>query len=105
MAVVETSRSRGGNGPLARAFRRFAANGAALAGLAILVPMLVLIVCYPLILGHKPNDIDLLALNKGPERGALARHRRRRPRHPGPRAAGRAHLAAGRRRLGRRSRW
>lgn len=66
MAVVETSRTRGGNGPLARAFRRFASNGAALAGIAILVPMLVLIVCYPLILGHKPNEIDLLALNKGP---------------------------------------
>jgi peptide/nickel transport system permease protein len=66
MAVVDTSRSRGGNGPLARAFRRFASNRAALAGIAILVPMLVLIVCYPLILSHKPNEIDLLALNKGP---------------------------------------
>ena len=28
--------------------------------------MLVLVVCYPLLLSHKPNDIDLLALNKGP---------------------------------------
>ena len=67
MAVTETSRpARSGNGPLARAFRRFAANRAALAGIAILVPMLVLIACYPLIISHKPNDIDLLALNKGP---------------------------------------
>ncbi|MGO4722360.1 MULTISPECIES: ABC transporter permease [unclassified Inquilinus] len=66
MAAVGLSPPRRGNGPLARAFRRFAANGAALAGIAILVPMLVLIAAYPLILGHRPNDIDLLALNKGP---------------------------------------
>src|SRR5882757_8705897 len=66
MGAVDISRPPGGNGPLARAFRRFASNGAALAGIAILVPMLVLIVAYPLILGHKPNDIDLLALNKAP---------------------------------------
>jgi peptide/nickel transport system permease protein len=66
MAAVDLPLPRRGNGPLARAFRRFAANGAALAGIAILVPMLVLIAAYPLILGHRPNDIDLLALNKGP---------------------------------------
>ncbi|MGK9230153.1 ABC transporter permease [Inquilinus limosus] len=66
MAVAEISQHRSGNGPLARAFRRFAANRAALAGIAILVPMLVLIAAYPLILGHEPNDIDLLAINKGP---------------------------------------
>jgi peptide/nickel transport system permease protein len=55
-----------GTGPLARAIRRFALNRAALAGLAILVPMLVLILSYPLWLAYKPNDIDLLAMNAGP---------------------------------------
>src|SRR4051794_34516862 len=66
MVAVDAPGRRGGNGPLVRALRRFAANGAALAGIAILLPMLVLIAGYPLILGHRPNDIDLLALNKGP---------------------------------------
>lgn len=55
-----------GNGPIVRAFRRFLSNGAALAGLAALVPMLLLVLAYPWLLSHKPNDIDLLALNKAP---------------------------------------
>lgn len=58
--------ARRGEAPFARAMRRFRANGAALAGLAILVPMLVLIVFYPWLIVHKPNEIDLLALNRGP---------------------------------------
>ncbi|MDQ0471697.1 ABC transporter permease [Labrys wisconsinensis] len=54
------------DGPTGRALRRFAGNGAALAGLAIIVPLLVLVLAYPLWLGHRPNDIDLVAMNKGP---------------------------------------
>ena len=53
-------------GPTARALRRFATNGAALAGLALLVPLLVMVLAYPLWLGYRPNDIDLVAMNKGP---------------------------------------
>jgi len=55
-----------GNGPTTRAMRRFANNGAAIAGLVILIPVILLVIAYPLILPHRPNDIDLLALNSGP---------------------------------------
>jgi peptide/nickel transport system permease protein len=65
MAVTDIM-GRTGNGPTARALRRFANNGAAIAGLAILIPVIILVIAYPLILPHKPNDIDLLALNTGP---------------------------------------
>ncbi len=57
---------RHAKGPLARAVRRFAANGAALAGLAILLAMLALILAGPAFLAHQPNDIDLLAINQPP---------------------------------------
>jgi peptide/nickel transport system permease protein len=53
-------------GPLARAINRFTENRAALVGLAILVPMLVAILSYPLWLPYKPNGIDLLAMNSAP---------------------------------------
>jgi peptide/nickel transport system permease protein len=65
MAVSLFARATG-NGPLARAMRRFASNNVTLVGLAILAVMLALVIFYPLLLSHKPNDIDLLALNKGP---------------------------------------
>lgn len=65
MAAIDMPRPSG-NSPTARALRRFADNYAAIAGLAILVPVVLLVIAYPLILGHKPNDIDLLALNTGP---------------------------------------
>ena len=65
MAVSTQLRSRG-NGPLARAMRRFAANNVTLVGLAILLVMLALVVFHPWLLRYKPNDIDLLAINKGP---------------------------------------
>jgi len=55
-----------GNGPTTRAMRRFANNGAAIAGLVILIPVILLVIAYPLILPQRPNDIDLLALNSGP---------------------------------------
>ena len=55
-----------GTGPTARAFRRFLTNGAALAGLAIFVPLFALVLAYPLWLGYRPNDIDLVAMNSAP---------------------------------------
>lgn len=53
-------------GPLARAFDRFCLNRAALLGVAIIVPVLAAILSYSLWLEFKPNDIDLLAMNAGP---------------------------------------
>jgi len=53
-------------GPLARAFERFRFNRAAICGVAIIVPMFLAILTYPLWWGFKPNDIDLLAMNAGP---------------------------------------
>ncbi|KEA08524.1 peptide ABC transporter permease [Rhizobium rhizogenes] len=53
-------------GPLARAFERFLFNRLALFGVCLIVPMLVLILSYPLWWSFKPNDIDLLAMNSGP---------------------------------------
>lgn len=53
-------------GPIRRALSRFFENGAAVVGLAILIPILVLTLTYDLWWLHKPNDIDLLAMNQGP---------------------------------------
>ncbi|MQB41182.1 ABC transporter permease [Rhizobium sp. ICMP 5592] len=53
-------------GPLARAFERFLFNRLALFGVCLIVPMLALILSYPLWWSFKPNDIDLLAMNSGP---------------------------------------
>ena len=53
-------------GPLARSLERFRHNRAALFGLAVIVPMLVMILSYPLWWSFKPNDIDLMAMNTGP---------------------------------------
>mgnify|MGYP001473176395 FL=1 len=53
-------------GPWARAWGRFSSNGAALAGLAILMPILFAVLSYPLWWPFAPNDIDLRALNQGP---------------------------------------
>lgn len=63
MAVLVLSRS---NGPLARALARFVTNSAALGGLIILVPLLLAVLSYDLWWPFAPNDIDLRALNKGP---------------------------------------
>lgn len=54
------------SGPLTRSIIRFVDNRAALFGLAVLVPMLLVILTYPLWVPFKPNDIDLLAMNAGP---------------------------------------
>jgi peptide/nickel transport system permease protein len=62
-----TSRSAG---PTARAARRFTRNGAALAGLILLVPLLLMILTYTAWLPYGPNSIDLLARNAPPS----ARH-------------------------------
>jgi peptide/nickel transport system permease protein len=53
-------------GPIVRAMWRFLGNRAAVVGLAILVPILLLTATYELWWPYKPNDIDLLAMNKGP---------------------------------------
>ncbi|MBY4592685.1 MULTISPECIES: ABC transporter permease [Rhizobium] len=53
-------------GPLARASSRFLLNRAAVAGICMAVPMLLLILSYPLWWAFQPNDIDLLAMNSGP---------------------------------------
>ena len=53
-------------GPLARAFERFLLNQAAVAGICVAIPMLLLILSYPLWWTFQPNDIDLLAMNSGP---------------------------------------
>jgi peptide/nickel transport system permease protein len=57
-------------GPLARAFERFLLNRAAIAGICVAIPMLLVILSYPLWWTFQPNDIDLLAMNSGP----TARH-------------------------------
>lgn len=53
-------------GPMTRALHRFGHNRAALYGLVIIIPMLAMILSYPLWWTFKPNDIDLLAMNSGP---------------------------------------
>lgn len=53
-------------GPWSRAWGRFRSNGAAIAGLVLLVPIVLAIATYPLWWPYGPNDIDLLSLNKGP---------------------------------------
>lgn len=53
-------------GPMARALQRFTLNHAAIFGLCVVIPMLLMILTYPLWWTFKPNDIDLLAMNSGP---------------------------------------
>ncbi|MCC7319632.1 MAG: ABC transporter permease [Rubellimicrobium sp.] len=53
-------------GPWARAWARFRANRAAMAGLLILLPILIAVISYPLWWRYGPNDIDLRALNQAP---------------------------------------
>lgn len=53
-------------GPLARSLHRFLINRAAVFGLFMIIPMILLILSYPLWWSFKPNDIDLLAMNSGP---------------------------------------
>ncbi len=53
-------------GPTRRALQRFVRNRAALAGLALLVPLLLLVASYPLWLSYGPNSVDLLARNAPP---------------------------------------
>lgn len=59
-------RRRRSRGPLARAAERFVANRAALTGLVLLAVMMAAILAGPYLIGHRPNDIDLLALNQAP---------------------------------------
>lgn len=64
--MLARSPQRRSPGPLARAFDRFLLNRAAVAGVGIAIPMLLLILSYPLWWAFRPNDIDLLAMNSGP---------------------------------------
>lgn len=53
-------------GPFRRALGRFFTNRAALAGLAIIVPILIAVSTYQWWWPYGPNAIDLTSLNKGP---------------------------------------
>jgi peptide/nickel transport system permease protein len=65
VATSATGRSTS-KGPWARAWERFRGNGAAVAGLLILAPILLAVISYPLWWPFGPNDIDLVAMNQGP---------------------------------------
>ena len=52
--------------PLRRAIERFFTNWVAVAGLAILIPIVLATLTYDLWWPYAPNDIDLLAMNRGP---------------------------------------
>jgi peptide/nickel transport system permease protein len=52
--------------PLRRAIERFFTNWVAVAGLAILIPIVLATLTYHLWWPYAPNDIDLLAMNRGP---------------------------------------
>lgn len=54
-------------GPLRRSLGRFTTNTAAMAGLAILLPILLAIATYTLWWPHGPNDINLRAPNLPPD--------------------------------------
>jgi peptide/nickel transport system permease protein len=53
-------------GPILRALYRFGHNRAAIFGLCVIIPLLIMILSYPLWWPFKPNDIDLLAMNSAP---------------------------------------
>ncbi|MHB2170151.1 ABC transporter permease [Alsobacter sp. R-9] len=63
---IRTLRPAFRESPTGRALRRFAGNGAAMAGLVMLVALVGTILLAPPLLGLSPNAIDLLALNKPP---------------------------------------
>ncbi len=52
--------------PTRRALQRFLRNRAALAGIALLLPLLLMVASYPLWLRYGPNSVDLLARNAPP---------------------------------------
>lgn len=64
-AATNTTRPAS-SGPWRRAWTRFRNNNAALAGLAILIPILLAVLTYPLWWGYAPNDINLRAINAAP---------------------------------------
>jgi peptide/nickel transport system permease protein len=53
-------------GPFRRALERFLGNRAAIAGLVLVAPILVAVICYPLWWPYAPNQVDLRALNQPP---------------------------------------
>lgn len=66
MSMATNTQPVRAKGPLHRALDRFITNRAALVGLGILVPILLAVCTYDLWWPYAPNDIDLLALNRGP---------------------------------------
>lgn len=64
-AIAPITKARS-TGPVRRALERFFHNGAAIVGLAILVPILVAVSTYQWWLPYDPNAIDLLAINAAP---------------------------------------
>jgi peptide/nickel transport system permease protein len=66
MTAVVVARPAFRESPLGRALGRFFGNRSAVAGLVVLVAMIATILLAPRLLGHSPNAIDLLSLNKPP---------------------------------------
>ncbi len=66
MSAVSATIAPRTKGPLRRSIDRFVTNRAAMAGLAIFVPILLAIISYSWWWPYSPNTIDLKALNKGP---------------------------------------
>jgi peptide/nickel transport system permease protein len=65
-AVTASAPVARSKGPIRRALARFLTNRAAVVGLAILIPILVLTLSYSFWWPYTPNSIDLMAMNKGP---------------------------------------
>lgn len=65
-AVAASAPVARSKGPIRRALARFLTNRAAVVGLAILVPILILTLTYSFWWPYTPNSIDLMAMNKGP---------------------------------------
>lgn len=65
-AVTASAPVARSKGPIRRALARFLTNRAAVVGLAILVPILILTLTYSFWWPYTPNSIDLMAMNKGP---------------------------------------
>src|SRR5690606_16376752 len=66
MSTVSALSTPRAKGPMRRSLDRFVSNRAAMAGLAIFVPILLAIITYDWWWPYGPNAIDLRSLNKGP---------------------------------------
>ena len=66
LSTASIVRPAAGKSPLQRSLARFRNNGAAMAGLVILMPILLAVLTYTLWWPYGPNSIDLRAMNSGP---------------------------------------